>query len=536
MPPRPFHIIAIDNDAALGQRLLTAFWGPEYAFHWFADGREALGALEELRPDVIVCELMLPGLHGRAVLEAVRLRPAFQVVPFLVLSSIRSDAIIDSMLEAGATAYLVKPFSVAQLKQTIRAVLENVSRPAQLDLAEDSRSAVPAAEPPSEQIEQRPLQVPVESPIAGDGRLAAPGEGETVRDSLARAGVDPASEPGPGTEDAPPPPVLAKGRRAKRARPRDRKRKSQDAAPNAPVPSIVPDDSAREPGEPAAATPAAAAGQLLEPSEPRVTSAAASGPSGIVSWGRMLRVAAALLAIGVMSDSQSRDPLPDGVTARTKHEPSDTPIDPSPPPAGQAPEAAEPAPEPSAEPALETPRPVLETPRPAPRNVDQMVRGRLQWAQSLYDDGRYDDARVALREVMKLAPTNVEARHLASQLERFATRLPGSVPSAPEEDERAVLALLWRYQTALEHRDVVSLDAIWPTADSDGLLARWKEAPPRPLALRLARLEVAGDHAVAMCVAYDDVAPADGDQPSSSSRVSFHLRRASGSWVIADVR
>jgi hypothetical protein len=68
------------------------------------------------------------------------------------------------------------------------------------------------------------------------------------------------------------------------------------------------------------------------------------------------------------------------------------------------------------------------------------------------------------------------------------------------------------------------------------MLARWRDAPPpRRLALRLASLEVTSDQAVAMCVSYDSVAAAAGEQASGSARLSFHLKRANGSWVIADV-
>lgn len=126
MPRGPRRIVAIDCDAALGQRLLTAFWTPEYDFHWFGDGREALGKLQQIRPDVIVCELMLPGLDGRAVLETVRLWPELRDVPFLVLSRVRSEAIIRETLDAGANAYLVKPCPVSQLKQAIDDVLAEI--------------------------------------------------------------------------------------------------------------------------------------------------------------------------------------------------------------------------------------------------------------------------------------------------------------------------------------------------------------------------------------------------------------------------
>jgi protein TonB len=116
-------IVAIDFDAQIGDRLRAAFAPPEFDFHWFAEGRVALEALPELQPDAIICEVLLPDIDGRAVLEAVKRSPDLAGTPFLVLSGVRSQPTIRGTLDAGAAAYLLKPFPVSQLVQAIRKVL-----------------------------------------------------------------------------------------------------------------------------------------------------------------------------------------------------------------------------------------------------------------------------------------------------------------------------------------------------------------------------------------------------------------------------
>jgi protein TonB len=116
-------IVAIDFDAQIGDRLRAAFAPPDFDFHWFAEGRVALEALPELLPDAIICEVLLPDVDGRAVLEAVKRSPDLAGTPFLVLSGVRSQATIRATLDAGAAAYLLKPFPVSQLVQAIRKVL-----------------------------------------------------------------------------------------------------------------------------------------------------------------------------------------------------------------------------------------------------------------------------------------------------------------------------------------------------------------------------------------------------------------------------
>ena len=120
---RPRRIVAIDYDASIGHRLRSAFPEPDYEFHWFADSREALGRIHGIRPDLIVCDLMLPGIDGRAVLDTVKMSPTLRNVPVLVLSGVRSEAVIRATLDAGAQAYLVKPDDVAALVDTVRRLL-----------------------------------------------------------------------------------------------------------------------------------------------------------------------------------------------------------------------------------------------------------------------------------------------------------------------------------------------------------------------------------------------------------------------------
>jgi tetratricopeptide (TPR) repeat protein len=167
-----------------------------------------------------------------------------------------------------------------------------------------------------------------------------------------------------------------------------------------------------------------------------------------------------------------------------------------------------------------------------------MVRGRLQWAQALYDRQRYDDAKTALREVLKLAPSNAEARQLAALIDNSASGVvpaPGT-SSAPERDRQAALSLLGRYETAFEQGDITALKAVWPSVDPREMSERWQAGRPGQLALRLVDLEVTGDEAVALCVAYEDTLATNGQKVQGNSRVRFHLRRTNGSWTIDSVK
>jgi len=83
------------------------------------DGRQGLIRFRETRPDVVLLDLMLPGLSGIDVLKRIR---AESEVPVIVLSAKDAEADVVLALELGADDYLTKPYSLRELVARIRAV------------------------------------------------------------------------------------------------------------------------------------------------------------------------------------------------------------------------------------------------------------------------------------------------------------------------------------------------------------------------------------------------------------------------------
>ncbi len=89
-------------------------------------GDDALEAIRNERPDLVVLDLMLPERSGYEVLEELRRRPELQDVPVVVLTARREEADRIRGLELGADDYLTKPFSPQELVLRIGAVLRRV--------------------------------------------------------------------------------------------------------------------------------------------------------------------------------------------------------------------------------------------------------------------------------------------------------------------------------------------------------------------------------------------------------------------------
>ena len=82
------------------------------------DGQEALAALAEEAPDVVITELLLPDVNGIALIAQIAARPSPPLI--LVLSSRDTDEAIAAALTLGAADYITKPFSPQGLLERIR--------------------------------------------------------------------------------------------------------------------------------------------------------------------------------------------------------------------------------------------------------------------------------------------------------------------------------------------------------------------------------------------------------------------------------
>jgi len=94
-----------------------------YACDGLADGREALTRVEAERYDLLVLDVMIPGLDGLAVCRAVRNGRVNRDVPILMLTARREESDKVVGLESGADDYLTKPFGVRELVARARALL-----------------------------------------------------------------------------------------------------------------------------------------------------------------------------------------------------------------------------------------------------------------------------------------------------------------------------------------------------------------------------------------------------------------------------
>jgi PAS domain S-box-containing protein len=111
--PRARIVLADDNAdmRAYVARLLREQWDVDEA----GDGEDALARIESNPPDLVLADVMMPGLDGFGLLRAIRAHPALRFIPVILLSARAGEEATSEGLIAGANDYIVKPFSSREL-------------------------------------------------------------------------------------------------------------------------------------------------------------------------------------------------------------------------------------------------------------------------------------------------------------------------------------------------------------------------------------------------------------------------------------
>jgi anti-anti-sigma factor len=121
-PQRSGRVLIADDNADMRDYLLRLL-RPYYAVRAVSDGEAALAEAQDEPPDLIVSDVMMPGLDGLQLLAALRADPRTSRIPVLLLSARAGQEAAVEGLAAGADDYLVKPFSAQELLARVGAHL-----------------------------------------------------------------------------------------------------------------------------------------------------------------------------------------------------------------------------------------------------------------------------------------------------------------------------------------------------------------------------------------------------------------------------
>lgn len=122
----PARILVVEDDRTMAEVLLAYLQRSGYAVTWTADGSEAQHLWQRTTPDVVILDLMLPGMSGLELLRRRRELADHTAVIILSARGEEEDRLVG--LETGADDYVVKPFSPREVVLRVEALLRRTER------------------------------------------------------------------------------------------------------------------------------------------------------------------------------------------------------------------------------------------------------------------------------------------------------------------------------------------------------------------------------------------------------------------------
>ena len=115
-------ILIAEDDESIAA-MLVKILGVRYEVHRAQDGKQALALADRVRPNLILLDVMMPGLDGYAAAHQIRLIPALKNVAIIFLTAKGGPMDVVKGIQAGARFYVTKPFKMDDLLSKVRKAL-----------------------------------------------------------------------------------------------------------------------------------------------------------------------------------------------------------------------------------------------------------------------------------------------------------------------------------------------------------------------------------------------------------------------------
>lgn len=124
-------IYCVEDDTSIRELMLYALRSSGFEAEGFCDGKSLFAALPQGEPQLILLDIMLPGMDGIEILKTLRANPATARIPVIMASAKGTEYDKVVGLDLGADDYLAKPFGMMEMVSRIRAVLRRTAPSAQ---------------------------------------------------------------------------------------------------------------------------------------------------------------------------------------------------------------------------------------------------------------------------------------------------------------------------------------------------------------------------------------------------------------------
>lgn len=117
------HVLLIEDEANIAEALRFILSRDGWQVTVVVDGEAALAAVAQVRPDLVILDLMLPGMSGLEILTALRADPATFALPVMMLTAKGQGRDREAAERAGVSAFMTKPFDNSEIRAKVRDLL-----------------------------------------------------------------------------------------------------------------------------------------------------------------------------------------------------------------------------------------------------------------------------------------------------------------------------------------------------------------------------------------------------------------------------
>ncbi len=175
----PKKLLLADDSITIQKVIAITFANEDYTLTTVSNGDEAIQKAQELKPDLIMADVMMPGKNGYEVCEIVKKDPQLKDIPVLLLTGTFETFDEKRSLQVGATGYITKPFESQALIDKVNQLISEQKRPAAPPPRPAAPPPRPAAPPPRPAAPPPSPAAPPPSPVA-----SPPVEGKPVFEEL----------------------------------------------------------------------------------------------------------------------------------------------------------------------------------------------------------------------------------------------------------------------------------------------------------------------------------------------------------------
>jgi DNA-binding response OmpR family regulator len=116
-------VLVVEDEAALAKVLKLRLEMEGFEVRAAGDGQEAMEMIAQQRPDIVVCDLMMPVMDGKQVTRAIKSDKKLKSIPVLILSALKRQQEMDELAKLGADGFAAKPFDSKELTARIRELI-----------------------------------------------------------------------------------------------------------------------------------------------------------------------------------------------------------------------------------------------------------------------------------------------------------------------------------------------------------------------------------------------------------------------------